>query len=109
MRLLGGMSLLLNPSLAMETFSIINIQAMSVGTPVAAFGIAGMLEYIAPNMNALVLDDAEPRAVAKAVADLLLDRPRLNALAERGMLDVSSNFRTNTAVDRWAELYETLR
>lgn len=99
----------MNPSLAMETFSIINIQAMSVGTPVAAFGIAGMLEYIAPNMNALVLDDAEPRAVAKAVADLLLDRPRLNALAERGMLDVSLNFRTNTAVDRWAELYETLR
>lgn len=108
-RLLAGMSILFNPSLAIsETFSVINIQAMSVGTPVAAFGTGGMLEYLSPNVNALVLDEAEPSKVAAEVAELLLDRPRLDALAERGKADVLSNFRVDTAVERWAELYESL-
>lgn len=107
--LLAGMSLLFNPSLmASETFSVINIQAMAVGTPVAAFGTAGMLEYLSPGVNALVLDEAEPRKVATALAELLLDRPRLDALAERGRKDVLSNFRADTAVERWADLYESL-
>lgn len=108
-RLLAGMSLLFNPSLwPSETFSIINIEAMSVGTPVAAFGIAGMLEYLTPNVNALVLDYAEPRAIAAEIAVLLLNRPRLNALATRGKLDVLSSFGAETALNRWADLYERL-
>lgn len=107
-RLLAEMSLLFNPSLAPETFSVINIQAMSAGTPVAAFGTGGMLEYLSANVNALVLDEAEPHKVATAVAELLLDRPRLDALAERGKVEVVSNFRADTAVERWAELYESL-
>lgn len=106
--LLAGMSLLFNPSLASETFSIINIQAMAVGTPVAAFGTAGMLEYLSPNVNALVLDEAEPHKVATALAGLFHDRPRLDALAARGKKDIISNFGADTAVVRWAELYESL-
>lgn len=108
-RLLAGMTLLFNPSLSpSETFSIINIQAMSVGTPVAAFGAAGMLEYLSPNVNALFLDDPGPRDIATAISELLLDRPRLDALAERGRLDVSSSFGADAALNRWADLYETL-
>ncbi|CAM9914424.1 unnamed protein product, partial [Scytosiphon promiscuus] len=104
-RLLKGMTLLFNPSLAeSETFCIVNIEAMSLGTPVAAFGIGGMLEY----GNFELLDDAEPRAVAATLAELLLDRPRLGALAERGRVEVMSNFQADVALDRWALLYETL-
>ncbi|CAM9206098.1 unnamed protein product, partial [Hapterophycus canaliculatus] len=102
-RLLEGMTLLLNPGMS-ETFCIINIQAMSLGTPVAAFGIGGMLEY----GNLALLDDAEPGRVAAAVAELLLDRPRLDALAERGRAEVLKNFQADVAVERWALLYETL-
>jgi len=103
------MSLLFNPSLLpTETFSIVNIQAMAVGTPVAAFGNGGMLEYLSPNVNALVLDDAEPGKVASALAELLLDRPRLDALAEKGKAHILSNFGADAAVERWAELYESL-
>lgn len=82
------MSLLFNPSLAPETFSIVNIQAMSAGTPVVAFGTGGMLEYLSPNVNALVLDDANPHKVATAVVELLLDRPHLDALAERAKTEM---------------------
>lgn len=99
------MTLLFNPSLSeSETFCIINIQAMHLGTPVAAFGIGGMLEY----GNLELLDDAEPRVVAAAIANLVLDRPRLDALAESGRAEVMSNFQADTALDRWALLYETL-
>ena len=106
---LAEMSLLFNPSMfSSETFSVVNIQAMAVGTPVAAFGTGGMLEYLSPNVNALVLDDAEPGKVAAALAEVLLDRPRLDAFAERGKAHVLSNFAADVAVKRWAELYESL-
>ncbi|CAB1105452.1 unnamed protein product [Ectocarpus sp. CCAP 1310/34] len=103
--LLAGMTLLFNPSLFQsETFSIVNIQAMSAGTPVAAFGIGGMLEY----GNLALLDDTDPGAISTAIAGILLDRPRLEALAERGRAHVSSAFRADVALDRWAELYQSL-
>ncbi|CAM9801608.1 unnamed protein product [Ectocarpus sp. 12 AP-2014] len=103
--LLAGMTLLFNPSLSQsETFSVVNIQAMSAGTPVAAFGIGGMLEY----GNLALLDDTDPSAISTAIAGLLLDRPRLEALAERGRAHVSSAFRADVALDRWAELYQSL-
>eukprot|EP00903_Cladosiphon_okamuranus_P005408 g5396.t1 len=87
----------------------LGLASQSVGTPVAAFGTGGMLEYLSPNVNTLVLDEAEPHKVATAVAELLLDGPRLDALAERGIRDVLlSNFQVETAVERWAELYEKL-
>lgn len=107
-RLLAGMSLLFNPSLVPETFSVANIEAMAAGVPVAAFGVGGMLEYLSPGVNALVLDDPEPHATAAAIAKVLLDRSRLEALARRGQRDVLTSFRSETALERWADLYEAI-
>lgn len=107
-RYLEGMNLLFNPSLAPETFCVSNIEAMAAGTPVAAFGIGGMLEYLSPGDNSFVLDDADPRAAAVAIASVLRDRPRLERLAAAGKRDVLTSFRADTALERWAELYEAL-
>ena len=102
------MDLLFNPSLVPETFCVSNIEAMAAGIPVAAFGIGGMLEYLSPGSNSLVLDDADPRATAVAIARVLRDRPRLERLAAAGKRDVLTSFRADTALERWAELYEAL-
>lgn len=107
-RFLSGMSLLFNPSLAEETFSVVNIEAMAAGTPVAAFGMGGMLEYLKPGVNALVLDDPEPQAAAAEIATVLLDTQRLENLAQRGRTDVLNNFGEEIALERWTELYEAL-
>lgn len=107
-RHLAGMSLLFNPSLVPETFCVSNIEAMAAGTPVAAFGVGGMLEYLSPGANSFVLDDADPRAAAAAIASVLRDRPSLERLAAAGKRDVFTSFRADTALERWADLYETL-
>ncbi|CAN0410378.1 unnamed protein product, partial [Discosporangium mesarthrocarpum] len=74
----SGMDLFLNPSLAEETFAMANIEAMATGTPVLAFGVGGMLEYLSHGSNGVVLDDPRPAAVAREVAGLLED-PGLRA------------------------------
>lgn len=102
------MSLLFNPSLVPETFSVANIQAMEAGTPIVSFGVGGMLEYLSPGVNALILDDPDPRPVAASIAQLLLDPARLKVFAERGRSHVLRHFRKETALGRWAELYEAL-
>ena len=107
-RHLAEMSLLFNPSLVPETFCVSNIEAMAAGTPVAAFGVGGMLEYLSPGANSFVLDDADSRAAAAAIASVLLDRPRLERAAAAGKRDVLTSFRADTALGRWAELYEAL-
>lgn len=107
-RLLTEMDILFNPSLAPETFCVANIEAMAAGTPVAAFGVGGMLEYLLPGDNALVLDNPEPRAAATEITKALLDPRGLKTMAENGRRDVSTYFRVDTAVDRWSELYEAL-
>ena len=81
---------------------------MAAGTPVAAFGVGGMLEYLSPGANSFVLDDAEPRVAAAAIAGVLVDLPRLERLAAAGKRDILTNFRAETALERWAELYEAL-
>lgn len=44
------------PSLT-DTFGVVNIEAISCGTPVAAFNVTGPKDIITPNINGVVADD----------------------------------------------------
>lgn len=68
-----------------------------------------MLEYLKPDVNALVLDRADDaRVVAASLANLLLDSARLERMGARAQEDVLKYFRADKALERWATLYETL-
>lgn len=102
------MDLLFNPSLGHETFSIANIEAMAAGVPVAAYGIGGMLEYLIHDENALVLDNADPRASAADIAALLRNPARRGRLSSRARQQIKAHFGWETSIKRWADLYEAL-
>lgn len=103
------MNLLFNPSLApSETFCIVNIEAMSAGTPIAAFGIGGMLEYLKPGINSLVINDPHPPAAAAAIVEAIFACDRMEALAERAKADIRKHFRADLALQRWSQLFNAL-
>lgn len=103
------MDLLFNPSLApSETFCIVNIEAMAVGTPVTAFGIGGMLEYLKPGVNALVMNDPHPPAAAAVIVEAIFDCDRMEAFAVRATADVRKHFRADLALQRWTQMLNAL-
>ena len=84
---LSKVDILVNPSLRAwsETFCIMNIEAMGMGVPLVTFGVGGVGEYIllyqekqndedtqlyTVTSNAVLVNEASPRAMAAAVAIL---------------------------------------
>lgn len=68
----------------------------------------GMLEYLVHDTNSLIFNTSDPHAVAMELAELLSDAPRLERVGARARDDVMRYFRAETALDRWAALYEAL-
>lgn len=68
-----------------------------------------MLEYLVPDVNALVLDQPnDAGVVGTALAGLISNDLLLERMGARAREDVLENFRAETALGRWAALYEAL-
>jgi phosphatidylinositol alpha-1,6-mannosyltransferase len=67
-----------------EGFGIAFIEASAHGLPVVAGGVAGAVDAVIDGETGLLVDPTSPKAVADAVASLLLDRERAAALGRAG-------------------------
>jgi glycosyltransferase involved in cell wall biosynthesis len=67
--LMAGANLFVLPSLA-ETFGVVLVEAMAAGLPVVATRCGGPEEVVTPDVGVLV-DPADPQALADAIADVL--------------------------------------
>jgi len=83
-----------------ETFGLVLVEAMAVGTPPVAMMGPGPCEILGNGGGILLLDGA-PRTVAAAVGGLLSDRSRLSVLAHAAT-ESSGAF----AIDRMVDEYE---
>jgi phosphatidyl-myo-inositol alpha-mannosyltransferase len=70
---------LVAPSLGGESFGMVLTRAFACATPVVASDIAGYRDVMSPEAGVLV-PSGDPAALARAVADLLEDEPRRQAL-----------------------------
>lgn len=67
-----------------EGFGIAFLEAGASGLPVVAGSAAGTPDAVADGETGVLVDPEDPAAVATAIADLLLDRDRAEALGRRG-------------------------
>jgi glycosyltransferase involved in cell wall biosynthesis len=117
------MDVVVNPGLVLETFCIANIEAMSMQAPLVTFAVGGVGEYVkepvqvgskhdtlfSVSENAVVVHRATPEAIAAAVHHLVM-RPELRrALGQAGRRIVTADFTIDSQVQRYAELYRSLR
>ncbi len=70
--------------LAGEGFGIVYLEAGAYGKPVVAGNVAGALDAVADGESGLLVDPADPQAVAEAIATLLLDRELARRLGSAG-------------------------
>ena len=77
---LAEADLLCAPSLGGESFGMVLTEAFAQGTPVVASDIAGYRDVVRHGVDGLLVPRADPVALAEALRDLALDRPRLGAM-----------------------------
>ena len=67
-----------------EGFGIVYLEAGAHSLPVVAGNVAGAVDAVVDGETGLLVDPSDPRAVADAISELLLDREKADALGRAG-------------------------
>ncbi len=106
-RLLAAADLLVLPSLY-EGLPNIVLEAMRFAKPVVATAAPGTTEVVTNGRTGLLVPMRNPPALAEAIRTVLQDRDLARRLGAEGRTRVEAEFRADTMIARFAELYETL-
>jgi glycosyltransferase involved in cell wall biosynthesis len=100
-------SLALFPSVWLEPFGIVVIEAMSMGRPVITSRIAGPAEIVVHGENGLLVPPGDAAAL-KQVIQRLLDDSELRERMGQGALRRAQDFRASAVVPRIEAVYRKL-
>lgn len=93
------------PSLHGESFGVVLLEAMAAGTPVVASDIDGYQNVATNDVDALLVEPGDPRALAGALAKVMTN-PRLSQrLIDAGLSRVESSS-MRVLAERYVEIYE---
>jgi glycosyltransferase involved in cell wall biosynthesis len=101
---MAAADLLLHPALE-ESFGAVLAEAMSTGLPVVAGDASGAVPWVVGDAGVLV-DVAQPQAMADAMLALLLDRERARELGRRGRERVRRCFSPAAVAEQYEREYE---
>ena len=105
--LLRLLDLFVLPSLG-EGISNTILEAMATGLPVVATRVGGNPELVDHGDNGLLVPSADPGAMAGALADLVADPDRLQAMGAAGLERVRSRFNWDRTVEEYLAVYDEL-
>ena len=105
-RYIGLFDVSVVPSLE-EGFGLVAVESMALGTPVVASRLDGLLEVIDNERSGLLVEPADPHAIAAGVLRVLRDEPLRRRLAEAGRRR-ALEFGIDRYVGRLTELYTEL-
>jgi glycosyltransferase involved in cell wall biosynthesis len=100
-------SLALLPSVWLETFGIVVIEAMSMGRPVITSRIAGPAEIVVHGENGLLVPPGDSFALRESI-QRLLDNPELRERMGQSALRRAQEFRASAVVPRFEAVYRKL-
>jgi glycosyltransferase involved in cell wall biosynthesis len=82
------------------------VEAMAAGAPVVATGVSGIPELVEHEVNGLLIEPDDPKALADALIRLHEDRELASSLATAGRRTVRERFDGDRLARRLAELFE---
>lgn len=68
-----------------ESFGLVALEASACGVPVVATDVGGLRTAVRDGVTGLLVPGADPAAFAHALADILTDAPRAQAMGEAGV------------------------
>lgn len=106
-RFLASADALVLPSLY-EGLPNVVLEAMRLGTPVVATAAPGTTELVEDRVTGLLVPIGDPSELTRALREILRDRDLARRLAETARARILTEFRADTMIARFAELYEEL-
>ncbi|OQR85941.1 hypothetical protein ACHHYP_11166 [Achlya hypogyna] len=91
-----------------ETFCIANVEVMAVGLPLVTFGVAGTTEYVRHDVNAWVVDEMSPAALADGIRRLAQDGALRRRLGDGARATVVKQFQWSDTVAKYDEVFGRL-
>ncbi|MBN1652507.1 MAG: glycogen synthase [Deltaproteobacteria bacterium] len=91
-----------------EPFGIINLESMACETPVVASSVGGILETVVDGETGILVEPANPRALAEAVNRLLSDTALARRFGENGRKRVERDFSWASIAEKTRALYRTV-
>ncbi len=91
-----------------EAICLSAAEAMSMGTPVAAFDVDGVCEVVRDGETGLLVPALDTDTLADRIAQLLDDEALRKTLGERGKAAMREDFSAQAMVEKTQKLYEQL-
>ena len=104
--ILDRTSVLVFPSLCVETLGIVGLEALSRGVPAVASDVGGVREGCHDGETGFVVPPKDAAAIADRTQRLLSDHERLRAFGHRGLEVIRERFTPEWHVDRLLNIYE---
>jgi glycosyltransferase involved in cell wall biosynthesis len=94
------------PSRWPEPFGMVGVEAMARGRPVVAFGVGGIPDWLDDGVTGILAPQADTAALGAAMADLLADPARAQALGRAGVERVRERFQPDRYLARLMQILE---
>lgn len=103
---MAGFDMFCHTSVVAETFGLVLLEAMSVGTPVIAAKAGGPLTIIEDGISGLLTEPGDASALAEAIRQLLDDPDRAAAIGAAGRARQDAEFSVPVFVKRLSAIYD---
>ncbi len=80
------------PSVWMEPFGLVGIEAFSYGKPVVAFDSGGISEWLRDGYNGLLVEKYDPRLLAEKLDELISNPAKAKLLGKNGYRTINEKF-----------------
>lgn len=101
-------SLVVFPSVSVESFGLVGIEAMSFGKPVVAFDVGGPREWLLHGETGYLVERGNAKELARAINVILKDPPLANQMGRKAMNRVNHLFRKEGHVEKVFKVYESV-
>ena len=107
--ILDQTSVLVFPSLCVETLGIVGIEALSQGVPVVASDVGGVSEWCLDGTTGFVVPPKDAAAIADRLQHLIADDERLRAFGQRGIDLIRTKFLPEHHVEELLDIYRQVQ
>ena len=103
-RLMRSARVFCAPSLHGESFGVVLLESMAAGTPVVASSIAGYMNVATHDVDALLVEPGDERALASALAKVMANSRLAQRLIDAGHVRVEQSSMRHLA-ERYVDIY----
>lgn len=87
-----------------ESFGMVALEAMAMGTPVIASEVGGLAHLVQPGVNGFHVPSRDPEALAARILELLTDQPLRQRLGQQARI-YARNYSWESIVARMMDVY----